>query len=117
MSLAAVLQSMKGSPSSPDEETRGTSATRIPAGCSPRSPSSPEKNEGGEENRESAPGLLAYVRRMADFYHYTPEETAYAIEQARADPEAWRGIVTASMERWGWTLEGCERHPYLETTS
>lgn len=57
-------------------------------------------------------GLVAHVRRMAEFYQYTPEETAHAIEQARADPESWRGMVAASMARWSWTLDGGERHPW-----
>jgi hypothetical protein len=63
----------------------------------------------------SAPpaGLLAYVRRMAEFYQYTPDETAHAIQQARADPESWRGMVAISMTRWGWTLEGRECHPWI----
>lgn len=59
-----------------------------------------------------APGLLAHIRRMAAFYEYTPEELAYAIEQARRDPEAWRAIVKASMEKRGWTLEGNERNNF-----
>lgn len=59
--------------------------------------------------------LLAHVRRMAEFYRYTPDETAYAIEQARTDPEAWRAIVAASMARWSWTLNGGERHPWIAT--
>jgi len=53
-------------------------------------------------------GLLAHVRRMAEFYHFTPEELTHAIEQARADPDAWRAIVAASMARWSWTLNGSE---------
>lgn len=57
-------------------------------------------------------GLLAHVRRMAEFYHYTPDETAYAIEQARANPESWRAIVAASKARWGWSVGGEERHPW-----
>lgn len=58
-------------------------------------------------------GLLAYVRRMSEFYQYTPDETAHAIQQARADPESWRGMVAASMTRWSWTLEGRECHPWI----
>ena len=60
-----------------------------------------------------AAGLVAHVRRMAEFYRYTPDELAYAIQQAKHDPEAWRGIVAASMTSWAWTLAGNEKHPWI----
>ncbi|OYY74283.1 MAG: hypothetical protein B7Y40_06020 [Gammaproteobacteria bacterium 28-57-27] len=62
---------------------------------------------------QASTGLLAHVRRMALFYEYSEQETDQAIESARAAPDTWRVIVATSMKRWGWTLQGNERHPWI----
>ncbi len=102
MSLAKVIQSMKSSPGSPDVFSGGTAAARIPPSGSPSSPGSPEKNKGESEKAavcavrpppRQSPGLLATIKRMAMFCGYTDENLAYALSDARANPDTWRELI------------------------
>lgn len=40
-----------------------------------------------------APGLLEVIRRMAEFYSYTPDKLAYALHDARQYPDHWRQLI------------------------
>lgn len=43
--------------------------------------------------QEKTPGLLATIKRMAMFYGYTDENLAYALSDARANPDTWRELI------------------------
>ena len=56
--------------------------------------------------------LIAAVRAMAERWAYDPDDLAWALEQAAADPEGWRELIEADLagRRWpggeGWQEGG-----------
>jgi len=43
--------------------------------------------------QKKPPGLLEIIKRMASFYGYTDDELAYALNDARQRPDAWRKLI------------------------